>query len=153
MNTPLPVMLRRARATYGTAQRAALTDAGYDDVPQNGLFVFGSLDPAGAPSPLGDLVAGLGMSKQSGGQLVDVMVLKGYVDRQPDPHDRRKLTVALTERGQDAAKVQLGVRDRIDRELADAIGPAGCDALRDSLAALIEIGANHAAQVLVGAKG
>jgi DNA-binding MarR family transcriptional regulator len=142
---PLPVMLRHARATYGSALRGALVDAGYDDVPLNGLYVFGHLDHDGRPSPMGDLVGGLAVSKQAGGQLVDVMVLKGYLHRLPDPNDRRKLMVALTERGIAAAKVQRRARLKLDAELDKAIGGDRVELLREALAVLIGIGRANAA--------
>ena len=91
-----PALLRGARATYGGAIRAALVDAGFDDVPRNGAFVIGGIARTGAP--LGEVVKDLGSSKQAVGQLIDTLVARGYLDRSVDPDDRRRLTVTLTER-------------------------------------------------------
>jgi hypothetical protein len=33
----IPALLRHARYTYGKAMRSALDQAGYDDIPANGL--------------------------------------------------------------------------------------------------------------------
>jgi DNA-binding MarR family transcriptional regulator len=139
-NLNLPVLLRHARATYGSALRAALVDAGFDDVPLNGLYVFGTLDPSGTPTPMGDLVGGLALTKQAGGQMVEVMVLKGYLQRLPDPNDRRKLMVALSERGMAAARVQREARETLDAKLTEAIGVDGIQQMRHGLMTLIEIG-------------
>lgn len=84
----------------------ALTEAGYDDIPKSGLYVIGGLALGAGDVPLGALVRDLKTSKQAAGQLVDALVLRGYLERTPDPNDRRKLTVTLTERGRAAAAVQ-----------------------------------------------
>jgi hypothetical protein len=87
----LPALLRHARATYGNAMRDALAERGYDDIPGNGLYVIGAL--AIGEAPLGQIIRELRVSKQAGGQLVDALVLRGYLVRETDPDDRRKLTV------------------------------------------------------------
>lgn len=136
----IPALLRHARTTYGGAMRRALAAAGYDDIPGNGLYVIGGLALGPEGVPLGQLVRGLGVSKQSAGQLVDTLVLRGYLARTVDDEDRRKLTVALTERGRAAAAVQAAARDRIDAELIAVVGAEDVGRTRRTLAALIEIG-------------
>jgi DNA-binding MarR family transcriptional regulator len=89
---------------------------------------------------MGDLVGGLALTKQAGGQMVEVMVLKGYIERLPDPNDRRKLMVALSERGRAAAKVQREAREGIDARLIAAIGSDGVQQMREALEALVSIG-------------
>src|SRR5262249_30862272 len=113
----LPALLRHARNTYGSAMRRALAEAGYDDVPGNGLYVIGGLALDGADTPLSQLILELRLSKQAAGQLVDTLVNRGYLDRAPDKEDRRKLTVSLTERGRAAAAVQAAAREKVDAEL------------------------------------
>ena len=44
----LPALLRAARAAYGKAIRAALAEAGCDDVPPNGSYVIGAIARTGA---------------------------------------------------------------------------------------------------------
>jgi DNA-binding MarR family transcriptional regulator len=51
---------------------------------------------------LRQLIEELQLSKQAVGQLVDVLVTRGYVKREVDSEDRRRLTVGLTERGRAA---------------------------------------------------
>jgi DNA-binding MarR family transcriptional regulator len=100
---PLPALLRHARTTYGTAMRRALAEAGYDDVPKNGLYVIGGMALGEGVIPLGQLIRELRISKQAAGQLVDMLVMRGYLQRAVDEADRRKLTITLTERGRAAA--------------------------------------------------
>src|ERR1700728_4798483 len=95
----LPVLLRHARTTYGVAMREALAEAGYDDIPGNGLYVLGGLALDVPDVPLGQLVKELRISKQAAGQLVDTLVMRGYLERSIDADDRRKLNITLTDRG------------------------------------------------------
>jgi len=136
----IPALLRHARSTYGNAMRTALEEAGYDDVPKNGMYVIGGLAMGAGGIPLGQLVRELGVSKQAAGQLVDMLVLRGYIDRTVDANDRRKLTVALTERGRTAADIQKAAREKIDAELSARVGSEEILSARRVLAALIGIG-------------
>lgn len=136
----LPALLRHARTTYGSAMRRALEEAGYDDIPKNGLYVIGGLALGAGDVPLGQLIKELGVSKQAAGQLVDALVLRGYLERAVDAEDRRKLTVVLTPRGRAAADVQTKARQEIDDELVARVGADAVLAARRVLAALIAIG-------------
>jgi DNA-binding MarR family transcriptional regulator len=79
------------------------------------------------------------VSKQAGGQLVDTLVTRGYLDRAVDPADRRRLTVSLTERGMAAADVVRSVVRRISDELDERVGPEYVAHARVTVAALLEI--------------
>lgn len=136
----LPALLRHARSTYGVAMRRALAAAGYDDMPRNGMYVIGGLALGAGGIPLGQLVKELRVSKQAAGQLVDMLVLRGYIERTPDKEDRRKLTVALTERGQAAAAAQAAAREKIDAELLARVGAEDVSRARRVLATLIDMG-------------
>ena len=136
----LPALLRHARTTYGRAMRQALAQADCDDVPRNGIYVIGGMALGAGGVPLGQLVKELGVSKQAAGQLVDTLVLRGYLERTPDADDRRKLTVTLTPRGQAAAAAQAKARERIDADLLARVGEKHVKATRATLAALIGIG-------------
>jgi len=135
-----PALLRHARTTYGKAMRRALDDAGYDDIPGNGLYVIGGLALGADDVPLGALIRDLRISKQSAGQLVDTLVARGYLKRTIDTGDRRKLNIMLTERGKAAAAVQDDARAQIDRELGARVGEETVAAMRHGLATLIDIG-------------
>jgi len=136
----MPALLRHARATYGLAMRRALAEAGYEDIPRNGLYVIGGLALGAGDVPLGLLVKELGVSKQAAGQLVDTLVLRGYLDRTIDQADRRKLTITLTERGRAAAATQAAARARIDAELLACVGQEDVSRTRRTLKALIDLG-------------
>jgi DNA-binding MarR family transcriptional regulator len=136
----LPALLRHARNTYGGAMRKALDEAGYDDIPGNGLYVIGGLALGAEDVPLGQLIKELRISKQAAGQLVDMLVTRGYLERSVDKDDRRKLTVTLTERGKAAAATQGAAREKVDAELLAGVGLDDVNRTRRTLAVLIDIG-------------
>jgi len=136
----IPVLLRGARNTYGEIMRKALAEADCDDVPANGMYVIGGLAMGTGVAPLSTMILALKTSKQAAGQMVDTLVLRGYLKREADEEDRRRFTVKLTERGWHAAAVQREERERIDAELIKRVGADTVAAARKTLGALIEIG-------------
>jgi DNA-binding MarR family transcriptional regulator len=135
----IPALLRGARRTYGTVIRQALAEAGHDDMPRNGSYVISAIARTGAP--LGSIITALGVSKQAAGQLVDSLVLRGYLARAVDPEDRRRLTISLTERGEAASGTIRAAVEGVDKELVSRVGAEGVTQARAVLVALIEAGA------------
>ena len=133
----LPALLRAARAHCVAQVRRALDDAGFGDIPANGVAVIGGIARGGAP--LSGIVRDLGTSKQATGQLVDLLVRRGYLDRAVDPADRRRLTVAPSERGLAAAAVARAAGERIEAELARHVAPERIAHTRATLQALADI--------------
>lgn len=136
---PIPALLRHARNAYGSAMRRALEQAGYNDIPKNGLYVIGGLALGAGDAPLAALIRDLRISKQAAGQLVDALVSRGYLDRAVDEQDRRRLVVTLTERGRAAATTQLAARQRVDAALLEKVGPECVQQTRIALAALTDM--------------
>ena|SRR5215469_11396451 len=139
LQVPLPALLRHARTAYGSAMREALEAAGYDDIPKNGLYVIGGLALGAGDVPLAALIRDLRISKQAAGQLVDTLVNRGYLARNVDEQDRRRLLVTLTDRGRAAAATQAVARERVDAELLAEVGPEYVEHTRVTLAALTEM--------------
>lgn len=135
----MPALLRHARTAYGAAMRRALDAAGYDDIPGNGLYVIGGLALGAGDVPLGELIRDLRISKQAAGQLVDTLVMRGYLERAVDADDRRKLTVRLTERGRAAAELQGQARNAVDASLRERATPDEIATARKILGALTDI--------------
>jgi DNA-binding MarR family transcriptional regulator len=81
----------------------------------------------------------LGVSKQAASQLIDTLVVRGYLDREVNPEDRRRVTVVVTERGRAAAAAVGAGVEAIDEELATLISPGELAALRGGLIALCDI--------------
>lgn len=141
----IPALLRHARGTYGKAMRGALEAAGYEDIPANGLYIIGGL-ALEKEIPLRQLIRELGITKQGAGQLVDTLVMRGYLSRSVDESDRRQLIVTLTDRGRAAADVQRAAREAIDAELLDRVGEDDVGAARRALGALVEMQRDEAAE-------
>ncbi|MBS0472706.1 MAG: winged helix-turn-helix transcriptional regulator [Proteobacteria bacterium] len=131
-------LLRGARRVYGDAIRAALDDAGYDDVPRNGIFVLSAISRSG--TPLAGVVRDMGISKQSGSQLVDALVLRGYLERRDDPADRRRLTIVPSARGREVAAIVSKTVARMNGVVIRRIGKERMQQMREALLAIIEIG-------------
>jgi DNA-binding MarR family transcriptional regulator len=74
-----------------------LAHRGFDDVrPMHG-YAFARLSRA--PATASELAMHLGVTKQAAAQLVDYLVERGYLRRDPDPTDRRARLLVLTEHG------------------------------------------------------
>jgi DNA-binding MarR family transcriptional regulator len=134
---PIPALLRWARGSYGRAVARSLAIAGFDDLPRNGAFVLGGM--AGFGGSAADMILGLDVTKQAASQLIDTLVLRGYLTREVDADDRRRLTISLTERGRGAADAVHGAVESIDAELATMITPEEMAGMRAGLRALAEI--------------
>jgi DNA-binding MarR family transcriptional regulator len=141
----LPTLLRAARNTYATAVREPLRTAGFDDLPRNGVFVIGAISRTGAP--LAQIIRWLGVSKQAAGQLIDVLVLRGYLERVVDEDDRRRLRLGLTERGRAVAVLARTAVERVDEQLLREVGAAAVARTRATLQALIALSCEPAAPI------
>jgi DNA-binding MarR family transcriptional regulator len=134
----IPGLLRAARKAYGNAIADAFAAAGFDDIPRNGAYVLArTYDNA---SPLSALTRELGISKQAVSQLIDTMVMRGYLERKEDSEDRRRMLITLTRRGQTAARVSWEAATEVDSELASRLTPDVVQALRAGLKVLAEMG-------------
>jgi DNA-binding MarR family transcriptional regulator len=133
----IPALLRAARGAYARAITASLVAAGFDDLPRNASFVLGGMISQGATAA--DMIKGLGVSKQAASQLIDTLVLRGYLTRTVHPEDRRRMTIDMTDRGRAAAAaIHAGVAD-VDDELTARLTQTELNGLRAGLAALAEI--------------
>jgi DNA-binding MarR family transcriptional regulator len=136
-----PALLRGARAAYTKSISAAMEAAGFDDVPRNGAYVIAAIARTGAP--LAEIIRALGVSKQAAGQLVDTLVMRGYLDRSVDPADRRRLTITLTDRGRATAAVIRSAVEAVDADVLARVGPESVARARAVLAALAESAAGR----------
>lgn len=136
-DVPIPALLRAARGAYGHAIQRRLAAEGFDDLPRNAPFVLGGMVHQGVAAS--DLIPQLGVSKQAASQLVDTLVMRGYLERRVDSDDRRRVILEVTDRGRVAAgAVHEGVVS-VDAELTGRLTPAELKGLRAGLVALIDI--------------
>ncbi len=124
------------RMTYGRAIR----EAGFDDIPKLGPRLLGGiLRNGGSVGSVSNVGRDFGISKQAASKLIDTLVIRGYIERGVDPDDRRLITLELTERGEEAAKIGWKAIDRIDRGLEAAVGAAAIRQTREVVGALVEL--------------
>ena len=135
----LPVLLAEARRTYGSAIRRALAAAGFDDMPRAGARVVGGIARGGG-TPLREVAVAQAVSKQAASQLVDILVTRGYVVRLPDAGDRRRVSIALTDRGEAAAAEIRSAVDAVDAAFEQAVGRDAVTQVRAALGALVALG-------------
>ena len=113
------------------------TEAGFTDMPANGGYVLGLIESRG--SGLSDVIADLGVSKQTASQLVDTLVVRGYLERSVDPDDRRRVLVTLTERGRAASDAVFASVEEIDARLVAAVGEERMTHTKETLAVLVDL--------------
>jgi DNA-binding MarR family transcriptional regulator len=116
--------------------QARLEQMGFDDVRPAHMAIFQNLGPEGAR--IGELAQRAKLTNQSVGYLVDYLEEHGYVERRPDPRNRRATLVCFTERGWDEADACAGILDHLDEELTSRVGARKLRQLRALLAEVTE---------------
>ncbi len=130
----LGILLGVAFQEFVRELHAAHAAAGFADLGRSDGVVFRSL--AIRPMTVSDLAGHLEISKQGAGQIIDDMERRGYVERGPDPGDRRARLVRLSERGQQALATARRFHRRFERRLARAHGQEAVTTLRAMLEAI-----------------
>lgn len=130
-------MLGRAYSLLGFQIVDGVVGAGFPQKPSH-IAVFAQIRAEG--SRLTDLARGANMTPQAMGELVDELEELGYVERRPDPTDRRAKLIVLTSLGHECIAAGIatiqGIEDRIDQIL----GPRGHAQLRRFLITLLTAG-------------
>jgi DNA-binding MarR family transcriptional regulator/catechol 2,3-dioxygenase-like lactoylglutathione lyase family enzyme len=129
--------MRSARGAYARSIRAQLHAVGIDDLPRNGAFILAGIDGTGGTR--GDLPSDLGITKQAVSQVIDILANRGYLERSPDPDDRRRNVLELTERGQQVVDAVFRGVEAVDVQLQDHVSPEQIEAMRSVLVALTDI--------------
>jgi DNA-binding MarR family transcriptional regulator len=114
---------------------AGLEAAGFGDVRPAHFTVFQHLPPQGMR--LTDLAEAALLTKQSMGYLVDDLEALGYVQRVPEPGDRRAKLVRLTSRGRQVDDAVRAVIRQVEAEWAARLGEEDYAQLTRLLRALI----------------
>jgi len=110
---------------------ARLAAAGYGDIRPHHGPVFGYLPAEGAR--LSELAERAQTTKQLMAYLVDALEERGYVERVPDPTDRRAKLVRFTTRGRAAARAGGAIIHGIEAEWGRRIGEQHMRDLRSLL--------------------
>src|SRR5512142_2944659 len=94
---PIGQLLGQLQRHFRTAMYSRAREAGYEDIREAHLQVFGTIDWTG--TRLTDLAARANMTRASMAELVDELERYGYVERRPDPEDGRAKRFCLTRKG------------------------------------------------------
>jgi DNA-binding MarR family transcriptional regulator len=129
------LLLRLLYQHYAQDIESALRDAGFGDVRPAHSNVFPFVPPEGITvSELAELAR---VRKQTMAQAVDQLERMGYVERRPNPRDRRSRLVFLTERGASVKPVTHATAARVEERWAELTSPEELEALRASLLHLL----------------
>jgi DNA-binding MarR family transcriptional regulator len=108
-----------------------LTEAGYTDIRPAHGNVFAYL--RGEGSRITELAERAQLTKQTMGYLVDYLEERGYVERKPDPGDKRAKIIHLTDEGREAFRVALEVISGIEARWTELLGRERMELLRELL--------------------
>jgi DNA-binding MarR family transcriptional regulator len=133
-----PALMRAARGAYARSVQARLHAIGIADLPRNGAFILAGIGHGGGPGP--DLPGDLGVTKQAVSQVTDILVSRGYAERSPDPADRRRVTLALTEPGRQVVEAVARGVEAVDLQLRERVPAGQVDDLAAALAHYAALG-------------
>ncbi len=115
----------------------AVVAAGITDITVAQARVAARIGPDG--SRVSDLAEQARVTKQSAAFLVEQLEAAGYVERVPDPADRRARLVRLTTRARRVAEVADAEVQRVLAEWADHVGEERLRQVHETLRDLREI--------------
>ncbi len=130
-------MLGHAYSLLGFRIVDGVVGAGFPQKPSHSA-VFSQIRPGG--SRLTELARGANMTPQAMGELVDELEALGYVERRPDPTDRRAKLIVLTPRGRECIAAGIATIQGIEERIDHILGPRGHAQLRRLLGALLTAG-------------
>jgi DNA-binding MarR family transcriptional regulator len=134
-HSPMGLLLRLLYQLYSLEIQAALRQAGFDDINPAAANVFSFLSSEGATvSELANLSH---VRKQTMAQTVEQLERSGYVERRPNPADRRSQLVFLTARGKRIPTVTHKAAAAVESRWARLRGPDELEAVRRSLVDLL----------------
>jgi DNA-binding MarR family transcriptional regulator len=138
MNIPLTgeigELIGEIRTALIDAVQQRVNAAGYGDVKAIHDCVFRYLNPDG--TRLQELATRSQMAPQSIGWHVDELERLGYVERVPDPSDRRAKLIRPTEQGLAFMATTKHALADIEKQWIKALGKDTLTQLRDTLAAI-----------------
>jgi DNA-binding MarR family transcriptional regulator len=111
--------------------RAQLEATEYSDIrPTHGCVFRFVRDDGMRLTRLAELAS---ITKQSAGEIVDDLAQRGYVERVPDPADKRAKLICLTDRGREAQAKGFALFGDVERRWIERFGARRWDAMRTLL--------------------
>jgi DNA-binding MarR family transcriptional regulator len=131
----LGLLLRLVHQHWTQAVEAALDEAGFGDIRPPHANVFTFTPPEGIQ--VSELTKLAHVRKQTMTQAVEELEQLGYLERRPDPGDRRARLVFLTERGKGVRPVAMAAGRNVDERWAELTSRQEIDGLRQALQGLL----------------
>lgn len=122
----------RTMADQGSAELAEL---GYDDVrPAHDFALHSILAGSDSASELGRAMS---ITKQAAAKTIALLEERGYLTREPDPADKRRVRLRVTERGLSMLRDGEAIFERIRQEWEQRVGSSTIGALEATLRDLV----------------
>lgn len=106
--------------------------------------VLGALGYSPVPLPVAHIARGMGLTRQAVQRIIDLLVKRGFVGLEPNPHHQRAKLVVLTPAGRAALDAAEAAEAPLNRSIFDRIG---ADRIAAAIAVLGEMN-NLLAQAL-----
>ncbi|MFF0428440.1 MarR family winged helix-turn-helix transcriptional regulator [Streptomyces sp. NPDC004520] len=132
---PLPTLLAQAKDLTIDRLHRHLHEEGFEEIRFRHGSVFRFIDPDG--TRLTALAERSGFTKQAIAEVVDELERHGYLERTPDPRDRRAKLIRLTDRGRAGQLAAARILGDMERMWARHLGQDDIDTLRRMLEAIL----------------
>lgn len=127
----LAVLVRETFVALNDLALRKLAEHGHGEVRAAHAAVFQYLDDTGTTVSL--LAERAQMTKQAMAELVQHLESHGYLQRVPDPTDRRAKLVLPTERGLEVIAVAQSIAPAVEQQISALVGADRMRALQDDL--------------------
>jgi DNA-binding MarR family transcriptional regulator len=135
-DTPLAPLLGQLKELGMDELHRRLHEQGYPDIRPGHGCVFRFIDDEG--TRLTELAERSGYTKQAVGEVVADLERLGYVERVPDPADRRAKTIVLTRRGREALAAGRRIFVDIEQRWTEEFGEERIAQLRETAEMLVD---------------
>ena len=128
-------LFQRATRAYSDRALTKLHARGHEGITLFHTALIANLDLEG--TRISTLAHRAGISKQAMGQLVTDLSKRGYIEKKPDPADKRAALIFFTDLGWQALQDAFLVKKEIEAEYAAVLGETEMQQLRDNLEKLL----------------
>lgn len=132
---PFAILLRLLHQHHAQEVDAALRAAGFTDIRPPHASVFPYVPPEGIQ--VSEIARMARVRKQTTAQAVEQLERAGYVERRPDPRDRRAQLVFLTPKGEAVRPVAVAAGRRVEARWGELIGAGPLEAMRETMQRLL----------------